>query len=68
MRTEERLSKEIDKLYKRIEALESKEFAILQEGSGVPAHNAAEGILYWDRTNDVLYVNNNAAAGWTALN
>lgn len=36
-------------------------------GTGAPTYSAAEGTLYWDIVADKFYINNNGAAGWTAL-
>lgn len=52
-------------LSERTRHLEAVE--IMQIGSGVPTHFAAEGIEYWDRDNDALYINNDGANGWTLI-
>lgn len=52
-------------LSERTRHLEAVE--IMQIGSGAPTHFAAEGIEYWDRDNDALYINNDGANGWTLI-
>lgn len=42
-------------------------FSVPDRGNGAPGHNAPEGTMYWDITNDNFYVNNNGAAGWTFI-
>jgi hypothetical protein len=39
----------------------------MQVGAGTPSHSAKEGTPYWDKTNNILYVNNNGSTGWTAV-
>lgn len=34
---------------------------------GTPTHYAALGTVYWDSTNDLLYINNDGANGWTSI-
>jgi len=41
---------------------------IVAVGAGAPTFTAQEGTMYWDSTNNQMYVNNNSATGWTALN
>ena len=36
--------------------------------AGVPAHTGLIRTLYWDTTNNKLYVNNDGSTGWTAVN
>lgn len=36
-------------------------------GAGAPAATAPEGTFYWDTTNNLLYVNNDAATSWTLI-
>lgn len=40
---------------------------IVQTGAGTPTHTAAEGTIYWDTTNNKLYVNNDGATAWTEV-
>jgi len=54
---------EIDAIKRRLDqTVESVAFE--HTGDGVPAHTASEGVLYWDYTNDDLYVNTSGAAVW----
>ena len=39
----------------------------VQTGAGIPSHTEAEGTLYWDTTNNKLYVNHNGSTGWTEI-
>lgn len=39
----------------------------IQTGAGVPSHTEAEGTLYWDTTNNVLYCNNDGSTAWTEI-
>lgn len=57
----------IDNLSRRVRQLEAAEPAILHIGAGAPAHNAAEGVLYWDTVGDQLYANDSGAATWTLV-
>ena len=41
---------------------------VANKAAGAPTHTALEGTLYWDSTANVMYVNNNSATAWTALN
>ena len=36
-------------------------------GLGAPTHVAPEGTEYWDKTNDLYYINNDGATGWTNI-
>jgi hypothetical protein len=59
------IMRKLKELEERISRLEHHEFAIMHTGSGAPAHNAVEGTLYWDYTNDFLYVNDDGTTNWT---
>lgn len=39
----------------------------VEKGAGPPTHSAAEGVLYWDQTNNILYSNADGAVAWTAI-
>lgn len=36
-------------------------------GAGAPSHTAPEGTLYWDNTNNKLYINDDGSTGWTDI-
>ena len=40
---------------------------ILETGDGAPSHTAPEGTNYWDKTDNVEYVNNDGGTGWTTI-
>lgn len=40
---------------------------IVQTGAGAPTHSEAEGTVYWDTTNNILYVNDDGATAWTLV-
>ena len=41
---------------------------VANKAAGAPTHTALEGTLYWDSTNNKLYVNNDGTTNWTVLN
>jgi hypothetical protein len=63
----EDLVREIERLRRRVEALEAKEFSIMQTGDGVPVHNAAESVYYWDYNANCLYINTDGAGTWCLI-
>jgi len=60
-------------IYGEIEAIKralgqtNESTAYQHTGDGVPAHTASEGVLYWDYTNDDLYVNSDGASAWQLI-
>lgn len=56
------------RLRKIVDEAGNRRAVIVNKAAGAPAHTAAEGTLYWDSTANVLYVNNNGATSWTAVN
>lgn len=40
---------------------------IANRGSGAPSHTAPEGTMYWDHTNNKLYINNDGSTNWTEI-
>lgn len=51
----------------RIARLETAEYATMQVGAIAPAHNAAEGVLYFDTVNNDLFVNSDGANTWQLI-
>jgi hypothetical protein len=57
---------EIERINRRLD--ETRESLAFQHtGSGVPSHEAAEGVFYWDYTNDDLYVNTDGSTTWQEI-
>jgi hypothetical protein len=63
----EELVREIEQLRQRVEALEAKEFAVMQTGDIPPVHNAAESVLYWDYSAKCLYINTDGGTTWCQI-
>ncbi len=46
----------------------SDEAPRMDGATGVPVHSAPIRTMYFDETTGVMYVNNDGATGWTAMN
>lgn len=57
---------EIEDLKRGIRAPQEN-LAYQHVGDGAPSHEAAEGVFYWDYTNDDLYVNSDGGTTWQLI-
>ena len=64
------MANDTDILAERVRELETAEFALMLTGVADPnaVVSGGEGTLYWDSVNNVLYINNDGATAWTAIN